>query len=344
VGIVAVCVAMAVQFGGRALDAVVMPLILVVVAAGIAIRRADRPNVYRTVPGDDFVGRTGTVELEFETGKPQAGVVHDELPAGLASEENRIETTVGRGPVTYEVTYLERGLHEVGPLTLSVTDVLGIATKTFEYGPTDTVVVYPRVYELTGASRSELAMLAGSALDREREEFDRLREYESGDSLRDVHWKSSAKRPAEDLVVKEFVAEEEVGDVSIAVEATDGNADRMAEAAASLAIHFLSMGVAVGMAVPDGVSLDPDAGADHRTRLLETLARVGAGEVGGTDRDDADVYVDATDGEVTVTIGGRETTFESLAGVRIRDADGADAAADADPDGVPAAAAAGVVR
>lgn len=306
------CVVMASTFGARSLAAVVMPLTLAVVAALVTIRRTDRPAMTRTPPTNGFVGESRVVEIDFETDTPMAGVVRDELGEGVSAAVGRIQTTVGGEPVRYEITYEERGVHELGPVHLAVTDVLGLATRQFTYPARDSVIGYPRVYDLAGATRSELAMLAGGAIDREREEFDRLREYESGDSLRDVHWKSSAKRPEDDLVVKEFVADDEVGTVTLAVEATRGNADRVAEAAASLAVHFLAMGIAVGIRFPDGTSLEPDAGADHRTRLLEHLARVGWGDLPTGEREGTDVYVRADDSAVVVRVNGEETTFESL--------------------------------
>jgi uncharacterized protein (DUF58 family) len=165
-------------------------------------------------------------------------------------------------------------------------------------------------------------MLAGSALDKEREEFDRLREYDPGDSLRDIHWKSSAKRANDELVVKEFAAEEDVGNVSIAVETDEDTADAAAEAGASLAVHFLSMGVSVGMQYPNHRALEPDAGADHRRRLLHRLALMTPGELSPGDRDDADVHVKGLAGDVYVRIDERETTFASLSGI-----DGADLSA-----------------
>lgn len=324
-GVVVACVWMGSTFGWRSLLAVVVPLGLSVVAGAVSVRYTDRPALRRVVPEDGFVGETRDVELDFETDTPVSGVVHDDHGPGVSATGNRVDTTVGNGAVGYELTFENRGIHDLGPATLVVTDVLGLATRTFEYLDRDRVVAYPRVYELSGASRSELTMLADGALDREREEFDRLREYRSGDSLRDIHWKSSAKQPQDDLVVKEFVAEDDVGDVVVAIEATEGNADRMAEAAVSLVMHFLSMGIAVGVDFPGGRSLDPDAGADHRTRLLEGLARVQAGNLTPGQREAADVVVLAEDDGVTVRVEDRETTFASLAGLEEATADSVDA-------------------
>lgn len=298
---------------GCSLNAVAIPLTLGVVAAGVAAYRASPPDPDRRPPGDGFVGETRTVTLEFDTDAPVTGRVHDGVPGGTSAVGNDVETTIGARPIEYELTYEGRGVHRLGPVSVTVRDVLGLVERSFETPLYHETVAYPRVYDLAGATRTELAMLAGSALDREREEFDRLREYEEGDSLRDVHWKSSAKRPQDDLVVKEFVAEDEVGDVVVAAGAAEGEADAMAEAVASVAIHLLKVGIEVGVVVPDG-RIDPGAGLEHRTRLLELLARTGPGDVPGDDRP-ADVTVRAVPGKVVVSVGSMETTFASLAGL-----------------------------
>jgi uncharacterized protein (DUF58 family) len=323
--LVGVCSILANGPGGRrALNAVVVPLLLAVIAAVVAVRRTDRPSFTRVLPGDGFVGETHSVALEFDTDKPLAGVLREDTDDGLATESDDIDATIDDDPVSYEATYERRGVHEFGPLFLSVTDVLGLAKTSFEYTDTDSVTAYPRVYELAGATRSELSMLAGSALDKEREEFDRLREYDSGDSLRDIHWKSSAKRADDELVVKEFAAEEEVGDVTLSVETDESTADAAAEAAASLAVHFLSMGVSVGLRIPHQRALEPDAGADHRRRLLERFAFLSAGELPPGERDEADVGVEGYDGDAVVRIDDHETNFDSLAGLGISGSSGVD--------------------
>ncbi|PSQ15847.1 DUF58 domain-containing protein [Halobacteriales archaeon QS_8_69_26] len=296
------------------LNAVVIPLTLGVVAAGIAAYRSNGPDPERRPPDDGFVGEGRTVRLTFEANAPVTGSVHDAVPDGVTAVGNRLETTIGARPIDYEVTYDERGVHRFGPVSVTVRDVLGLAERSFEFPLVDEAIAYPRVYELAGATRTELAMLAGSAPEREREEFDRLRKYQQGDSLRDVHWKTSAKQPDDDLVVKEFVAEEEIGDVVIAASAVDGAADAMAEAAASVAIHLTKVGVEVGVVAPDG-TVPPEAGLEHRTRMLELLARTGPGEPPADDRQVADVSVDATEDGVDVSVGRLETTFASLAGL-----------------------------
>jgi len=322
VAVVAVCVVLGVAFGRRALDAVALPLVLAVLAATVVTRRATPPAVDRQLPDDDHVGRGGEVTLAFDVSTPTSGTVTDTVGEGLDVEGNDRRTTIGDEPVTYRVRYGRRGVHRLGPLSVTVQDVLGLARTRFEYPRHDTVTVYPRVHELRGVTRSRLVALAGSAPDREREEFDRLREYRPGDDLRDVHWRSSAKRPADDLVVKEFLAQEEIDDVWIAVEPGAGRVDLAAEVAASLVVHLLAAGLSVDLTTPTEAGGEPLAGPRGRRRLLERLAVLREGDLGPATRD-ADVYVD-TGPEPTVQIGDMETTPAALLGLGDEADDGDD--------------------
>lgn len=310
--LVVATVAMAVQFGSRQLGAIVIPVVVACLGAVIQIALTGRPDVERVVPEAGHIGESKPVRLRFDVSSPVAARVVDEVPGSLRAEGNAFETTVGDTVLEYDVEYLARGEHDLGPLSVTVTDVLALAERTYTYSMYDTVLVYPRVYTLTGSTRHDLNLLPEGAFDTNREEFDRLREYDRGDSLRDVHWKSSAKRPADDLVVKEFLAETDLGDVRIAAEAADGWDDDMAEAAASIALYLLDNGIAVGIATPNG-ELDVAAGADQRERLLGLLATVGPGQVPEHYRDEADIRITASEGTgVTVVFRENEVPFEQF--------------------------------
>lgn len=311
--VVSVAVTAALLHGTRALEAVVVPLVLAVAAATMSNLTVDRPEYRRILPENGHVGETRTVGIRFDVDSPHAGLIAEDLDEGLSSPNNRFEATIGASPVEYDLTYERRGPHRVGPLTVTVTDVLGLAARTFEYPEVGEVVVYPRIDPLSGVTRHELNLLAGGSPEREREEFHRLREYVTGDSLRDVHWKSSARQPDDELVVKEFVADDQFDDVTIVGEGPPERADLLAEAVASVAVHLLERGIQVGVTVADG-SVPPSTGPDHRARLLELLARTDAGWVDDADQMDADVLVESGRHGAQVTAGDYETTYAKLAG------------------------------
>ncbi|MEZ3142962.1 DUF58 domain-containing protein [Halobaculum sp. MBLA0143] len=323
--VVAVClvaVASGVTFGPRSLDAVVVPGVLALAAAYVQVSRTETPTAVRETPADGHVGRGGTASLSFverdgagagsdPLSRPFLGRVEETVSDGVAVETTTYEVVVGAEPADYEVTYEARGQHTLGPATVWIRDVLGLLEERRSCPGTDTVLAYPEPRAIAAWARRDLRALHETGVHEERSQFDRLREYTDGDSLRDVHWKTTAKR--DELIVKEFAAEAETEAVSLSAGATSGGADGMAVAAASLALALIEDGVPVSVTLPDGtVEAGPDRGS--RVRLLERLALVGPGRTG---TDDADIVVFGEPGETTVTVGETETTFDSLTADRL---------------------------
>ncbi|MDT3433765.1 DUF58 domain-containing protein [Haloarcula sp. 1CSR25-25] len=292
------------RFGQPGLTAVAGPLFVGLFAAAVQVRWSGAPTVERGRLRRGFPGETKAVEFRVDGGG--IATVTDRLSAGLEGE-----TTVTRSlpaTVRYQVTYAARGEQQVGPVDATVTDALGLVAERYTIASRTDVLVYPPVYRLGGTDAFARTFTPESE---DRQSFDRLREYVSGDSLRDVHWKSSAKR--EDLLVKEFTDSRSDRDLLVAAEAGRGHADEMAAAAATIAMAALESGLAVELAVPNG-AVEQGYGDTHRTRLLELLARA---EAGRTDRvDDADVVVTATGDGVAVSVDGRRQSFADVTASR----------------------------
>jgi len=174
------------------------------------------------------------------------------------------------------------------------------------------VLTYPRVHEVGQGAADELQALAGITERREHETFDHLREYHRGDPLRDVHWKSAAKRPDGDLLVREYAEREGSTAVSVAAECVAGRDDELAAAAATVVTVLLERELSVGLVVPDG-NVPPDAGREHHRTLLGLLAVVGAGELDERTRRAADVVVRTDAHGTTIVADDRELPFDELA-------------------------------
>ncbi|GAB3413035.1 hypothetical protein GCM10027435_06490 [Haloparvum alkalitolerans] len=312
--IVAVGFGMAALSGARSLNAVVLPGIVAVVAGAVQLSRLDAPSVRRRLPPDDFVGATHEVVLRFGDGDalrealdaPFVAAVRDDLGEGLDGPEAPTRATVGAEPVRYEVTYDARGDRTLGPVTLSATDVFGLLERDLLCRGTESVLVYPERRPVVGWFRRELYREDALGASRQRNEFDRLREYARGDALRDVNWAATAKR--DDLIVNEFAAETDQRRVSIRGGARGDAADDLASAVASVALALLDDGVPVDVAVPNG-RVSTDGGPDGRRRLLELLARTPRGAVPDAD---ADVVIEADRTGTTVRVDDAETPFEAL--------------------------------
>ncbi|KAA9399630.1 DUF58 domain-containing protein [Haloarcula sp. CBA1130] len=292
------------RYGQPGLTAVAGPLFVGVFAAAVQVRWNGAPTVERGRLRRGFPGETKPVE--FRVDGSGIATITDRLSEGLEGETAVTKSLPAT--VTYRVTYAARGEQQVGPIEATVTDALGLVAETYTIDSMTDVLVYPPVYQLGG---QEAFTRTFSPESKDRQSFDRLREYVSGDSLRDVHWKSSAKR--EDLLVKEFTDSRSDRSLLVAAAASEGYADEMAAAAATIATAALESGLAVELAVPNG-AVEQGYGDTHRTRLLELLARADAGR---TDRvDDADVVITANGDGVTVSVDGRRRSFADVTASR----------------------------
>lgn len=307
------------QHGPRALNAVVTPLAVVFVTGVLLTVRVDRPTVHRQRVADGSVGETRTVECRLECGGTVSADILEAVGEGLSvateadtdSDTVSVSTTVsGTGTLTYEVELEERGERVVGPLTITVSDVFGLVTRTFTYTETTPVLVYPYVYELHGETTGDLHAIENAAGAPEREEFDHLREYERGDSLRDVHWKSAAKRPGDNLVVTEYRDDGAAGTITIAAECDD-RSEQFARAVASIATYLLERDRRVGLTV-DGTHLQPESTRSHRRELLSVLAVATGEELSDRDREDADIRITGDWREIRVETDDRTIPFSRL--------------------------------
>jgi uncharacterized protein (DUF58 family) len=304
VAVCAVAVWLAATFGARSLNAVVVPVLVALVGSIVQLRLADRPRVHRNHPEPGFPDEARSVEIDIETDDPLTARITDRIGDGLRAEFSSVARSL---PITieYDIELEDRGEHRLGPLTLTLTDVFGLLTREFQYSKRTPVLVYPTTYPLAGAAD---ALGGPEEVVDERESFDELREYVRGDSLRDVHWKSSAKR--DDLVVMEFDSTTDMTGLTVAAEATTGHADEMASAAASVATHLLDAGVAVALLLPDG-RVEQAGGEPQREQVLRALARAGPGRV---EASETDIHVFADAGGTHVTVEDREIPFDRLAG------------------------------
>ncbi|MFA9417331.1 DUF58 domain-containing protein [Natrinema sp. HArc-T2] len=285
-------VALSWQYGPRALNAVVVPLVVVLLAGLVTVSRTDRPRVTRQPVAEGFVGEHRTVTVTIETDSPLAATVRDTVGDGLSTATAPVAaiTLEDEQTVTYDIELAHRGSHRVGPLEIVVSDVAGLVERRFAYTDRTPVLVYPQLHELGRGAVDDLQALAGVTDRHEREAFDHLREYRRGDPLRDVHWKSAAKHPDGELLVREYDDGEGAGAVTVAAGCFAGCDDELAAAAATVVTALLEQGASVGLVVPNGRE-PPGAGREHHRSLLGLLAVVGAGDLDERTRQAADVLV-----------------------------------------------------
>ena len=196
-------------FGSRALFVVAVGLILTVLLAWLAVRLTARPAALRrSIPampleGDDVPVR---VELELESKLAPAGITLLERYERLGARRTELRRDGRHLWARYVLESVPRGRYRIDDAVVVVEDPFGLERREPRLAESTSLVVYPKLVEL-----ERLFSEAGShARDGRRVLLQRpsgfdlhsVRDYVEGDSLRKVHWRSTARRGH--LMVKEL--------------------------------------------------------------------------------------------------------------------------------------------
>jgi len=191
-----------------------------------------------------------------------------------ASHRNwRVQTTCHR-----------RGVYNLGPITVRSSDPFDIFSRELRFGHRRGLVVYPRALELPRYSAPP-ANLPGEGRFRRRTHYvtpnaSGIRDYEAGDSVNRIHWKSSLRTgslkvktfeldPASHLwVVLDLSGQDHIGS------GDDATIETAVTVAASVVRLFINQSRSVGlMMFGDRLDvIEPDRGSQHFGRILESLA------------------------------------------------------------------------
>ena len=198
-------------FGAHALYAPAVGLVFAVGAGLVWTRVLSRPlRLHRSIDrdqpseGDDIVV---DVELAPEGGGvlPSSVVLHDAI-GGLGARDVAVprDGRVLRG--AYRIEHAPRGRYRFTGAEVSIEDPFGLSRRRQALPDTGTLVVYPRLTRLeTLFSERGLRSHGGGRMLLRRPagfELHSVREYQDGESLRRVHWPSTARR--QQLMVKEL--------------------------------------------------------------------------------------------------------------------------------------------
>ncbi len=229
--------------------------------------------------------------------------IHESLPIHLISP-NFYRAVISLLPgqerlLEYELHCRHRGYYALGPLLVSSGDPLGIRTVERDQDCSEALTVYPRVFGL-----EQLGLQAqspfGEIASRERlmEDPARIigvRPYVESDSLRHIHWKTTATTGT--LQVKRFEPAISVESmVLINLCRADYTVNRYVaaselaiEAAASIANHLIDRRQTVGLGTTGFDPLNPEQGAAylpphkgraHLMQMLDLLGRIELAEEG----------------------------------------------------------------
>jgi uncharacterized protein (DUF58 family) len=194
-------------------DALYAPAVGLVFASGLAVlwtRLLARPfRLHRTIDRENPVeGDDIGVHVELEAGGgilPGSVLLHD--PAGgLGERDLTVPRDGDRLRVTYRVSGVPRGRYRFSGAEVAVEDPFGLSRREQSLPDTGTLLVYPRLSKVASlfSERGLRSHGAGRVLLRRPAGFElhSVREYQDGESLRRVHWPSTARR--QHLMVKEL--------------------------------------------------------------------------------------------------------------------------------------------
>jgi uncharacterized protein (DUF58 family) len=197
-------------FGSKPLYPVATGLLLVVALAWLWVRLANRPFQIRRgwgdsehLEGDDV---PVVVELEASGSIAPAAATLVERVGKLGEQRQPLRRHGRRLAVRYVLERLPRGRYAFDSVRLEIADPFGLERVAVPLPAPGALLVYPRLVRLgrlfseTGAHSHD-----GRRLLLRRQsgfELHGVREYEQGESLRRVHWRSTAKRGQ--LMVKEL--------------------------------------------------------------------------------------------------------------------------------------------
>ena len=196
-------------FGSRPLDVVAAGLLLAVLVAWLSVRLTARPvgmrRTTQTAPleGDDVRIR---VELELESTLAPASVTLIDRYARLDERRVQLRKEGRRLWARYVLTEVPRGRYPLERSAAVVEDPFGLERRELPAGESAALVVYPRLVELERLfSEAGTRARGGRRLLLQRPtgfDLHSVRDYVEGDSLRKVHWHTTARRGQ--LMVKEL--------------------------------------------------------------------------------------------------------------------------------------------
>jgi uncharacterized protein (DUF58 family) len=263
-------------------------VLLLAVLVWLVFRRAPDLAVQRRVRPDRLqVGADGRIDLRIENRGRQPTpllVATDWFDEGRRAARFLVPPLASGAAAraAYAIPTRRRGRYRVGPLALAASDPFGLARRGVPSVPDSEVLIRPRVYEIVApvavgsriAGESEVPAPRAMPSDL-GDEFLTLREYEVGDDLRRVHWRSTARTG--ELMIRQNEARWR----SRAAVALDVHPDRhdaesfevAVEATASVVARLVRLQRRVEVASSAGELLG--TGGDPRHDVIDRLATVG---------------------------------------------------------------------
>lgn len=170
----------------------------------------------------------------------------------------------------YSITR-KRGWHQAGTVTLSSTYPLGLFRAWSPIRFELKALVYPEPAHLEIPFPQTSSAQTQQGFSRKgSDEFYGLQEYQSGDSIKHIHWKAFAKGLG--VFSKQYGGEQSSEEIRLDYDQTPGhNVEQRLSQLCRWVVDAEQAGISYGFALP-GLKLPPDHGLAHYQKCLEALA------------------------------------------------------------------------
>ncbi|MDQ3734412.1 MAG: DUF58 domain-containing protein [Actinomycetota bacterium] len=269
--------------------------------------------------------RSGLLQLDDSVPHVLGGharFVVDRLPPGASVE------------LRYPVTSALRGRFALGPLRLKLTDPFGLVERSRGFAATEVLTIVPVVHPLPGVGLGGAYSTGGDSSARsvsiQGEDDAATREFRSGDDLRKVHWRSTA-RVGKLMVRREEQPWQTRSALLLDTRSTAHRGEGMAgsfewsvSAAASVGDHLSRLGYSLRL-FTDAGEIHGVSGLAAREALLDQLAVVRTSTIRTLDHGIRELRAAGEDGLLVCVLGeaspddaaalirGRSSTSTSIA-------------------------------
>ncbi|MGI8652561.1 MAG: DUF58 domain-containing protein [Geodermatophilaceae bacterium] len=323
------------------LRAAVFALAVPLVASLFVGRNRFRLSSLRSiVPSRTPVGQPATIVLRVTNRAEQrSGLLQldDSVPHLLGPHARFVVDRLAPGDsveLDYQVQSALRGRFAIGPLRLKLTDPFGLVERSRGFAATDVLTIVPVVHPLPGVGLGGAYSTGGESSSRsvsiQGEDDAATREFRSGDDLRKVHWRSTAR------VGKLMVRREEqpwqtrsallldTRSTAHRGEGMSGSFEWSVSAAASVGDHLSRLGYSLRL-FTDGGEIHGVSGLAARDALLDQLAVIRTSTIRTLDHGISELRQAGEDGLLVCVLGeaspddaaalirGRSSTSTSIA-------------------------------
>lgn len=219
-----------------------------------------------------FAGETAVFEFQVDAGRFDRAGVNLRIADGPETGPILLNGKTFR--IHASAPAPARGILHPSPLCISTCHPLGLFRAWTRLSPPLTAIVYPKPIEGPMASRRPHPSDNGGhgrSASQGTDDFDALRAYRPGDSLRHISWKAFSK--GQGVLTKTFTADTGQA-ITLDWQQLSGDDEKRLSRLCAMVLSAEQRGLRYGLALP-GKNLDPGRGAPHKHRCLHALALFG---------------------------------------------------------------------